>query len=277
LGLALALCLTGLPGAAGQDVAAQGEAAQTPAGQAAPSAGAEAIVELNAQSAPSTAAPEQSPPSASYGEYPATDRYAAPPVESDAASLEGVPGAREHEGLFVRLQVGPGAARTQYKEQVDGAKLAKVEATGLSGSFDLSVGGRVVGNLILHGNLTYERFRSEYRYVNGVKDAALKVSTTMLNLGAGVTYYFMPYNVFLSTAVGPAWLFERRPAGEVRSNTGFFLLAAAGKEWWVGPRGQWAMGASLRFTFAAAAVDIGGTANTLRFANLSLALSTTFN
>jgi hypothetical protein len=224
-------------------------------------------------------APPASAPSPRYGEYPPPDQYGSAPV-SDPAKIEGIPGAREHDGWYVRLQLGPGAARSRYRERVNGVNESAVQASGLSGTFDLAVGGRAVSNLILHGNLTYSRSHASSREVDGVKDASVEVSTTALQLGAGATYYFMPYNLFLGAAIGPAWLFEGRGRpveGEVRSKTGVFALGTGGKEWWVGPRSQWALGAALRYTFAAARVEIGGVESMMKYMDLVLALSITFN
>jgi hypothetical protein len=255
--LLLALCTRG--------ARAQDEAAAAPA--------------ESAPAAPSASLPtEGAQPSATprYGEYPAPNRYAEAPI-TDASTLEGVAGAREHEGVFVRLLVGPGAARTKYKERVDGVSVSDVQAAGLSGSFDLSVGGRAVSDLIVHGSVTYTRSHAELRRVDNVKDASFEVSSTLLTLGVGATYYFMPYNYFLELDAGPSWMFENRRDSEVHSNTGGFVRGAGGKEWWVGPRSQWAMGVAMRFTFAAAAVEIGGVESTMKSMDLALAMSTTFN
>jgi hypothetical protein len=242
----------------------------TPAavGEADPGGGAEAPV--------TGSAPPASTPSPRYGQYPPPDQYAAAPI-TEAAQIEGIPGAREHEGVYVRLQLGPGAARSRYKESVNGVDTAKVQASGLSGTFDLTLGGRAVSSLILHGNLTYTRSHAPSRQVDGVKDASIEVTTTALALGGGATYYFMPYNLFLGAALGPSWLFETRKGAEVRSNTGVFALGSGGKEWWVGPRSQWALGAALRYTFAAARVEIGGVESMMKYMDLVLALSITFN
>ena len=130
-----------------------------------------------------TAAESSAPPDSAserYGEYPPPEHYAAAPA-TEPASIEGLPGAREHDGLFVRLQVGPGAARTRYKERVDGVDVSKVQASGLSGTFDLAVGGRAIADLIVHGNLSYSRSHAESRDVDEVEDATFEVSTTAIN------------------------------------------------------------------------------------------------
>jgi hypothetical protein len=220
-------------------------------------------------------APEQ--PEGEQAEYSPPSMYAVPPLPDDTSSLEGEPGAREHEGFFLRINIGPGAGRTRYKESVDGAQVSSVEASGLSGMLDVGVGGRLVGNLILHGNLLFSRFYSSTRLVDGVKDAAVHVTDSATLVGAGVSYYFMPFNVYLSSSFGLAWLFEGREDGQLRSDAGLFVTLAAGKEWWVGRSGAWGVGAALRGTFAAAPVDIAGVQSKLKSGNVAVAFSCTYN
>jgi hypothetical protein len=185
-------------------------------------------------------------------------------------------GEREHDGFFLRMSLGPGAARTHYEERVDGTRVSDVATSGLAGIAEVAAGGRAVGNLIVHGNLMYSRYHSPTRTVDGVKDAAMDVSATALMLGAGASYYFMPYNVFLTAALGLAWQIESRSGGDVAGNTGFFVSLAAGKEWWVGD-GNWGLGAALRGTFASGQVDVAGVRSTSRLGNLGLAFCATFN
>lgn len=212
-----------------------------------------------------------------YGSYPASADYGSAPVTEELTDLEGSPGAREHDGFFLRLSIGPGAGRAHYKESVDGARTSTVEADGLAGMFDVCVGGRVVQNLIVHGSLMFTRFDSPTRNVDGVEDAAVHVTSSSTMLGGGASYYFMPLNVYLSTSLGLAWVFERREHDQLRTGTGVFIALAAGKEWWVGRSGDWGLGAALRTTFAAAPVDIAGVESTLKLGNIGVAFSATFN
>jgi hypothetical protein len=211
------------------------------------------------------------------GEYPPPSVYAVPPLPDHTGTLEGLAGAREHDGFFLRLSMGPGAGRTRYDESVDGVRVSEVEANGLSGLLDIGVGGRLVGNLILHGNLIFSRFNSPTRRVDGVEDASISVSTSATLVGAGVSYYFMPLNVYLSTTLGLGWLFERRSGEELRSGTGFSMAAAAGKEWWVGRSGTWGVGAGLHGTFVTAPVDIAGVESQMKAGNIAAVFSATYN
>jgi hypothetical protein len=211
------------------------------------------------------------------GEYPPPSVYAVPPLPDQTSSLEGVAGAREHDGFFLRLSMGPGAGRTRYEESIDGVRVSEVDASGLSGLLDIGVGGRLVGNLILHGDLIFSRFYSATRMVDDVKDATVSVSTSATLVGAGVSYYFMPLNVYLSTTLGLGWLFERREGDELRSGTGFSLAFAAGKEWWVGRSGTWGVGAALHGTFAIAPVDVAGVEGNMKAGNIAAVFCATYN
>lgn len=206
---------------------------------------------------------------------PSADTYQA---SEEQFGLETLPGAREHDGFFLRLSIGPGAGRAHYKERLEeGERVSTVEASGLAGMFEVAAGARVVGNLIVHGNLQFSRFDSPTRRVDGVKDAALHVTSSASMLGAGVTYYFMPYNVYVSGSLGMAWAFERRQNDQLRSGTGVFVGVSAGKEWWVGRDGAWGVGAALRTTFSAAPFDVAGVESTLKLGNIGVAFSATFN
>jgi hypothetical protein len=211
------------------------------------------------------------------GEYPPPSVYAVPPLPNHTGTLEGLPGAREHDGFFLRLSMGPGAGRARYDESLDGVRVSEVEANGLSGLLDVAVGGRLVGNLILHGNLIFSRFNSPTRRVDSVEDASISVSTSATLVGAGVSYYFMPLNVYLSTTLGLGWLFERRSGEELRSGTGFSMAVAAGKEWWVGRSGSWGVGAGLHGTFVTAPVDIAGVESKMKAGNIAAVFSATYN
>jgi hypothetical protein len=211
------------------------------------------------------------------GEYPPPSMYAVPPLPDQSSSLEGVAGAREHDGFFLRMSLGPGAGRTRYEESFDGVRVSEVDASGLSGLLDIGVGGRLVGNLILHGDLIFSRFYSATRMVDDVKDATVSVSASATLVGAGVSYYFMPLNMYLTSTLGLGWLFERREGDELRSGTGFSLAVAAGKEWWVGRSGTWGVGAAVHGTFAIAPVDIAGVESKMKAGNIAAVFSATYN
>src|SRR5262245_53589030 len=89
---------------------AQDETAPPPSESAAP-APTESTPPAPTANLPTEGSAQPSGDTPRYGDYPPPDHYAEAPI-TDPSALEGVAGAREHEGVFVRLQVGPGAART---------------------------------------------------------------------------------------------------------------------------------------------------------------------
>ena len=208
--------------------------------------------------------------------------YAEPTAESDAAlypsPVEVPAGFRVHDGLFLRVSIGPGAGQSRYRERVNAPAVDDVRASGLSGQVEAMVGGSLTESLILHGNALFLGFSSPTRDVGGVKDAALEVSWNAWMVGAGLTHYFLPHNVYLTGSAGLAWLVERREQiGQVEASTGFALSLAAGKEWWVGRDGAWGLGAALRGLFWVAPLNVAGVASTLRGGDLALVFSATLN
>jgi len=68
----------------------------------------------------------------------------------------------------------------------------------------------------------------------------------MTAFGGGITYYFMPVNIYLSGSVGLGAL---SGGGNIsgESDNGFAGMVTAGKEWWVSNR--WGLGVSGVFGF----------------------------
>jgi hypothetical protein len=188
------------------------------------------------------------------------------------------PGAREHEGFFLRLGLGVGASILGYREAVDGNKLSGIATRGLSGLFNVSVGGRVVGNLIVHGDLIVSDFGDAQREVSGVKDARNVISGTLGMVGGGVTYYLMPSNAFITGIMGVTHYTEQRD-GETSIDSGLGVGASTliGKEWWVGPRGAWGLGAALRASYYWAPMEIAHDRTTLKAGDIGVVCSATFN
>ncbi len=188
------------------------------------------------------------------------------------------PGAREHDGFFLRLTIGAGAGFARYRESVDGRRIETVETGGVAGQLSVAVGGRVVGNLIVHGNLLLGGVGDANKTVSGVDDASSVTSSSFMLLGGGLTYYFMPYNVYLSGMAGLGYIDEARDDKlAFESGTGVGGSLMLGKEWWVGRRAEWGMGAALRGTLLSAPVSIAGVESRLRGSQVTIAVSVTYN
>jgi hypothetical protein len=193
-------------------------------------------------------------------------------------------GSHEHEGLFLRISAGAGAAGMTYKERFSGPRASSVKTTGIVGSFEVGLGARVAENFMVHGNVSVMG-ASTKREIDGVKDNSYdSLGTTFWLLGAGATYYVMPPNLYLTLVLGTGGMIEHRDYGVVgRANTqietrpGFAGSLAVGKEWWVGGRGDWGIGACISGAVYAAHLGIDGVQSTAIGHGITLAFSATLN
>lgn len=120
---------------------------------------------------------------------------------------------------------------------------------GLTGS--IAVGGSLTENLMLHGDLFFASM-VDAEVDGGIYDGAAREfgygydgDVSYLAPGIGMTYFFMPSNLYISAAVGLANAVWERSDGERQaSRLGVALNLLFGKEWWVDP--QWGIGAALQ-------------------------------
>lgn len=188
------------------------------------------------------------------------------------------PGAREHEGLFARLSMGVGASQASYRESVDGQSVQDIATRGIAFLVDAAIGGRLVGNLLLHANLSASSTAAAQKDVDGARYAAKTIDSSTAMLGLGVTYYFMPYNAYATAAFGFAGFTESRDELEsVDTDAGFGGVVLLGKEWWTGPRGEWGLGVALRFSYMAAPLEIASVESTMTGGDIGFVFGATYN
>lgn len=150
-------------------------------------------------------------------------------------------GWHEHDGFYLRLQLGGGYTRAS----LIGEDLAiKGGAAGLNAEF----GGAITRNLILFGKLygtsaPNPDIELGDITIEGQTDGA---SQNIGALGGGITYYIMPANVYLSGALSFAQL-SIDEDGETVAETdlGGALHLGLGKEWWVSANWGLGIGAEL--------------------------------
>jgi len=150
-------------------------------------------------------------------------------------------GPRDHDGgFFLRMSAGFGGASTEIKNFPVWGDL---KFSGVSGDVNFAIGGIVARNLALHGTLwgwtlTDPDLKTE-NFGSGQASGNLSVS----GIGGGITYFFMPVNIYISPSVGVAVL----SAEGYDSDAGFAFDFTLGKEWWIGNR--WGMGLSGAFGY----------------------------
>jgi hypothetical protein len=142
---------------------------------------------------------------------------------------------RAHDGgFFLRLSGGAGYATSSVDADTGGAVL-NFKFSGVGGDMNFAIGGIVTENLALHGTL-WGWVVSEPDLEVGNLKGEISEDLQLTAVGGGVTYYFMPVNIYLSGSAGAAWL----SLEDAETDVGFALDLTLGKEWWVGNR--WGLG-----------------------------------
>lgn len=237
------------------------------------------------QQAPVYPQPYVAEPPGYYGNAPPPSSYpyAQPYPERGTEPVD--EGYRRHDGFFLRLKIGIGAGGARYEERINGMEEADIRTRGLAGSFELAIGGSIIENLALHGNLLLTGL-SVNKKVDDVADNSYdRLSMGMLLLGGGATYYFMPTNLYLTAVTGVGALSESRYLDddddtaftEIESGAGFGVSLSLGKEWWVGRMGEWGLGAAITGTIVTAPVRIGELSTRFLGHSIALNFSATFN
>lgn len=103
------------------------------------------------------------------------------------------------------------------------------------------------------------------------------VTITESMFGAGLTYYFMPQNIFISGSLGSGNFTVNNTDNNTKSSTkyGFSFQLKAGKEWWVGK--NWGLGLGLAYGKTALTNDADGLSEKLNSSRFSIVFNATFN
>ncbi|HVV49289.1 MAG TPA: hypothetical protein VHO06_06510, partial [Polyangia bacterium] len=170
--------------------------------------------------------------------------YAPAPGYPPPPGYQLVPVEQLHTGVYVHLHIGGGFT------SVSGAG---TKVSGSGPSFAVAVGGAVIPNLALFGNLFFTGSTNPDISATGYGSQSTTGDTFVGGFGAGAAYYFMPVNIFISAALG-AVEFELDDANGnsvSQSKIGLGFEGLVGKEWLVSP--HWGLGAALEFVAASMA------------------------
>lgn len=160
-------------------------------------------------------------------------------------------GVHEHDGFFLRMLYGVGYAK-MIEKNVLGSDMT---FSGVCNASRIQIGGTISDNLILYGESGIVMQLDPSVEWNGNTISNQDVSIYVADFGGGITYYFMPSNIYLSFSL----LLSTSSSGYDKivgkekgwfdlgygdsSELGFGLNAMVGKEWWVGE--QWALGVAV--------------------------------
>jgi hypothetical protein len=146
-------------------------------------------------------------------------------------------GPRDHRGLLLRMTAG-GLYASSGDDDVD--------LSGFGGDFTFALGGCVSENFALHGSL-FSWSLSDPDAEIGPLEGELDGTYSMSAYGGGVTYYFMPVNMYLSGNLGLGFLNIDSGDEDETSDPGFAMDVSRGNEWWVG--NSWGLGLAAAFGF----------------------------
>ena len=108
---------------------------------------------------------------------------------------------RTHDRFFLRLSAGGGGATTSIEDAT-----GKIEFSGGVGDANFAIGGVVAPNLAIHGTFWGWSMSDPDAELTisgvGTDSGTLNGTVSMSAVGGGLTYYFMPVNLYLSGSVG---------------------------------------------------------------------------
>jgi cell division protein FtsB len=166
------------------------------------------------------------------------------------------PGVHAHDGLFLRFTGGPGFGIYNGTGDVvttEGEIIGDPSNEGSQVGGSISLGGSVGDNLILHGDIWGSVVSTEKKHSQLYQEFGTVV------VGLGVTYYWMPVNMYVTGSIGMANSFLVLHEGTSTNSsddlardltTGVGAAVIVGKEWWVSA--NWALGVAIQgeFTYA---------------------------
>ena len=186
-----------------------------------------------------------------------------------------------HDGFMLRLAIGVAfGGMTGDDFLLDEG--SETSASGAGFSTTIGIGGALMDNLVLNADLFQTTFLDPSIEVDGRElgdadsygeDRGVGENVELTGLGIGVTYYFMPINIYLAGAVGIGQVVFVSDSGErAGSDAGLSLHALIGKEWWVGV--DWGIGVAGEVAFVRAEDEYLGDVTGLGF---SVLFSATYN
>ena len=142
------------------------------------------------------------------------------------------------------MSVGP--VFSGITDEVVGSYNLKFKGTGAQ--FDLKVGGAIKENLILHATVTSNTMSGpEITSGGSSQNTSNNLTLGETLIGGGITYYFIPANIYLSGSLGLGnfTLIDSDNDSSVSTDRGISMQLKAGKEWWISKR--WGLGVAITY------------------------------
>jgi hypothetical protein len=189
------------------------------------------------------AARARAPPPSAVAPPAAVPPPGAPPPAPAPAAADST--AHRHLGFFIRLDLGAGYLGSSASQGGLDSSIS-----GFAVPFGVAVGGAVMENFILGGDVWAIAALSPSMNVNGITGTASDSSMGLSGLGLNLTCCFMPANVYVSFT--PSMVMATLTVSRISADTqvGFGGKVGVGKEWWVGDHGGLGLAGQFFFGFS---------------------------
>jgi hypothetical protein len=212
-----------------------------------------------------TAPPSAPPPGQEAAVATPVQPVVASPVSGPTLTSTTEEQEHRHTGLFVALDIAPGYAAVSNGSNSD-------SVSGLSVDLDAAVGGALVENLILGGEVWASVMTNPTFSGPGFSTGTSNSSVDVYMVGPQLRYYFMPANIYLAGTIGLTVINLSDSGTSISTDVGWGTKAAIGKEWWISSR--WAIGLAGRLVVAQNQNQAGATLTTVAATG---AFTATFN
>ncbi len=184
-------------------------------------------------------------------------------------------GVHEHDGFYLNMDLGVGGMSSSAGIQDPTFGSLDTKMSGGAGEFSIALGGAVTPNFVLAGRYWGVAVPSPSLDVNGQSAGSQSDTTLGLSgIGLDLTYYFMPVDLYLTATPSFGMLSVQSAGTTYKTDTGFALRLAAGKEWWVSD--NWGLGLNLQYAHSSNK-DQGTNAPTWGTNWFGVAFSATYN
>jgi len=188
-------------------------------------------------------------------------------VLASSSSIVSAGQPRTHDGFFLRMCVGGGWANTKIEDPAQ-----NVDLEGSTFDLEIAIGGMVAPNLALHGTFWGPMLTDPDATIDGIT-GTLEGDVDFVAIGGGMTYYFMPVNLYVSGSMGFGSITFDTRLSDYETKDGVMFDATVGKEWWVG--NSWGLGLNGGFSYHS--IPDGGVSGDWTGTSYSVRFSATLN
>lgn len=188
-------------------------------------------------------------------------------------------GYHQHDGFYLSLSMGPVFGEINYEgtSGFQNPMIYKMSGTGLE--MDIKIGGAIYNDIILHGTLISKALTGPTitDKDNNKGKAPDNVSVGEAMFGGGITYYYMPVNIFLSGSVGIGNFSLIDGQNNINASTqrGLAFQLKAGKEWWVSK--NWGLGIAATYEKTNLTSTVSGFTEKFNSNRFGILFNATFN